>query len=350
MKKYLYFFFKFLLFVVFIVVAVFVYLTITDYKPKATDEIYTSKNDTLINKTEFKVLIWNIGYAGLGDDMDFFYDGGTKVRTSKERTLQNIKSISLELSKHTDADFIMLQEVDINAKRSYEINNLDTIKEVLANYYDFYVPNYRVKYVPIPITEPMGKVESGLVTFSKYEPISVKRFAFKGNFSWPKSLFMLDRCFMVARYNLDSNKQLLIINTHNSAFDDGTLKAQQLQQISDFVMTEYNKGNYIILGGDWNQNPPNFTDNILGKHNNSKATFKISQISNNFLPDWNIFYDVKVPSNRFLTEPYKKGKTKLTILDMYLCSPNIAKIKIKTLNLDFKNSDHNPVILQFKLQ
>ena len=36
------------------------------------------------------ILCWNIGYGGLGDDMDFFYDGGTQVRTSRERTLANI--------------------------------------------------------------------------------------------------------------------------------------------------------------------------------------------------------------------------------------------------------------------
>ena len=349
MKKLSQFIFKLLLFIVLIIITAFTYLTLTDYKPKSIENIYTSNEKQVVTKTKFEILIWNIGYAGLGNDMDFFYDGGEKVRTTKNRTQQNIDAISQKLSEYSNVDFIMLQEVDIRAKRSYYINNLDNIKNNLHGFQYFYAPNYRVKYVPIPITEPMGKVESGLVSFSKYEPYSVARHSFEGNFSWPKKLFMLDRCFMVSRFKLKNNKELLVINTHNSAFDDGTLKAKQLKQISDFVTSEYEKGNYIVLGGDWNQNPPNFNDDIFGNNDDLKATFKISAISKEFLPSWNIYYDVNIPSNRFLTHAYIKGETKETTLDMFLCSPNIEKIDIKVLNLEFENSDHNPILLKFEL-
>ena len=281
--------------------------------------------------------------------MDFFYDGGTQVRTTQQRTKENIQAIVGELSTHNNADFIMLQEVDINAKRSYGINNLEEIKSVLPNFEAYYAPNYRVKYVPIPVTEPMGRVEAGLVTLTKYKPKSVTRYAFEGNFSWPKKLFMLDRCFMVTCIGLSNNKDLLIINTHNSAFDDGSLKAKQLEQISNFVTQEYKKGNYIVLGGDWNQNPPNYSDNTFGEFDDSKATFKISSINTGFLPSWNIFYDEATASNRYLTEPYTKQKTKVTILDFFLCSPNIKNISIETIDLGFENSDHNPVKFAFEL-
>jgi len=349
MKRLLKFILKLLLLIIVVIILAFSYLTFSDYQPKPLEQVYKSDKQETINKTKFEVLTWNIGYAGLGDDMDFFYDGGEKVRTTKERTQQNINAISEKLAEYSNIDFIMLQEVDIKAKRSYNINNLETIKEVLPNHKYFYAPNYRVKYVPIPISEPMGAVEAGLVTFTKFEPISVIRHSFPGNFSWPKNLFMLDRCFMVTRIILANNKELLIVNTHNSAFDNGTLKAEQLKQISEFVTAEYNKGNYIVLGGDWNQNPPDFNEESFGKFDNLNATFEISSISNDFLPDWNIFYDEKTPSNRFLTEPYIKGETMVTILDMFLCSPNIKKLDIKTLNLEFENSDHNPVILKFEL-
>ena len=349
MKKLFQFIFKLLLFIVLIIITTFTYLTLTDYKPKSIENVYTSNEKQVVTKIKFEILTWNIGYAGLGSDMDFFYDGGEKVRTTKKRTQQNIDAISQKLSEYSNVDFILLQEVDIKAKRSYYINNIDNIKNKLPEFKYFYAPNYKVKYVPIPITEPMGEVESGLVSFSKYEPYSVVRHSFDGNFSWPKKLFMLDRCFMVSRFKLKNNKDLLIINTHNSAFDDGTLKAKQLKQISDFVTAEYDKGNYIVLGGDWNQNPPNFNDNIEENNEDAKATFKISSISKEFLPNWHMFYDVNIPSNRFLTQAYVKGKTKETILDMFLCSPNIDKVDIKTLDLEFKNSDHNPVLLKFEL-
>ena len=66
------------------------------------------------------VLSWNIGYAGLGDDMDFFYDGGKRVRDSRRRTLENLRNIVAELRK-ADADIMLLQEVDCDSHRSYGI-------------------------------------------------------------------------------------------------------------------------------------------------------------------------------------------------------------------------------------
>lgn len=41
----------------------------------------------------------NIGYAGLGDNMDFFYDGGRRVRDSRERTARNLKEIVETISR-----------------------------------------------------------------------------------------------------------------------------------------------------------------------------------------------------------------------------------------------------------
>ncbi len=60
--------------------------TITDYRPKAMTTLDVSgggiKGD--ISDSTFTFLSWNIGYCGLGADMDFFYDGGKMVRTSTE--------------------------------------------------------------------------------------------------------------------------------------------------------------------------------------------------------------------------------------------------------------------------
>jgi len=69
---------------------------------------------------------------------------------------------------------------------------------------------------------------------------------------------MLDRCFLVNRYPLKNGKELLIVNTHNSAYDNGTLKKQEMAFLKQWLLDENNKGNYIVVGGDWNQCPPRF--------------------------------------------------------------------------------------------
>ena len=55
--------------------------TITKYKPQAEENLEL-KGEKALNKIEddeLSVLSWNIGYCGLGKEMDFFYDGGKQA-------------------------------------------------------------------------------------------------------------------------------------------------------------------------------------------------------------------------------------------------------------------------------
>ena len=72
-----------------------------------------------VNKDEpIKIMSWNIGYGALGDNADFFMDGGNHVLTSsKNRVKKNIKSISGEIHKQSP-DITMIQEVDEDSRRS----------------------------------------------------------------------------------------------------------------------------------------------------------------------------------------------------------------------------------------
>ncbi|NJM15621.1 MAG: hypothetical protein HC896_09850 [Bacteroidales bacterium] len=47
--------------------------------------------------------------------------------------------------------------------------------------------------------------------------------------------------------------------------------------------------------------------------------------------------------------PYVKGNTKVTTIDFFLTSPNVQVKDVKTLDYNFKHSDHHPVYLSFKL-
>lgn len=331
-------------------IAFVIYASVTNYSPELTTEVYKSESpDTISVNEDVDLMIWNIGYCGLSADMDFFYDGGKQVRTSKENVLTNFEAVKSLLKQNDSLDFILLQEVDIKSKRSYRINEVESFKALLPELVGFFGKNYDVKFVPSPITNPLGKVKSGLLSFSKNTPKSVIRYSFPGNYSWPVSLFMLDRCFLVKRYPTNNQKELIVINTHNSAYDDGSLKKQQMEYLKEFLIDEYKKGNYIIVGGDWNQNPPD-VDYSDFKESSPTKRFVLNPIDKNYLPsNWTWVYDPSTPTNRYLNAPYVKGETITPIIDFYLMSPNIKPEFAKTLNLDFKNTDHQPVITKITL-
>lgn len=323
------------------------YATLADYRPEPVETIAEAPGTGDIIKwgDTLNVFNWNIGYAGLGDDMSFFYDGGEKVRTTKERTAENFKAIIQQISQADTMDFYLFQEIDKKSKRSYKVDQFFEIKNILTDFNAYFATNYKVAFVPIPPTRPMGGVLAGIGTYSKPEPYLVNRHSFIGNYTWPKGLFMLDRCYMVQRFKTSNNKELLIINTHNSAYDDGSLRTQQMEKMREFLLSEYKKGNFILVGGDWNQLPPKKGEK--GSVEKDKHLTRI-RIAEDFMPQgWNWLYNENIPTNRMLYETYNPETTNTAVIDFYLLSPNLKALGLKNIDLQFKHSDHQPVLLSF---
>jgi endonuclease/exonuclease/phosphatase family metal-dependent hydrolase len=323
------------------------YAIISDYKPGEKTIVFNSgKPDTLNDSLEISLITWNIGYCGLDRDMDFFYDGGTKVMTPRKKCLENLEAVKKFLRSNDSIDFFLIQEIDRNSKRSYHFDEYDTITKVLEDYHPFFATNYKVFFVPVPPTSPMGKVLSGIALFSRHQPSSSVRYSFPGQYGFPKQLFMLDRCFMVNRYPLNNGKELLVINTHNEAFDPGEIRKAQMAYLKEFLLSEYAKGNYIIAGGDWNQSPPDFKPEF----SNNQINKDQMMMTSDYLPtDWKWVYDNNTPSNRTVIAAYDQATTTTTVIDIFLLSPNVRGISVNCINLNFENSDHNPVRVKVRL-
>ena len=327
------------------------YASVTNYKPPVSVMLFESLNpDTISVDKNIGLMIWNIGYCGLSDDMDFFYDGGVQVRTSKKNVYNNIINNLQLINENDSLDFILLQEVDAYSKRSYYTNQVGSLSQRLKAHTGFFAKNYDVKFVPIPPRKPLGRVKSGLNSYSRYTPSLVSRYSFPGSFDWPVSIFNLDRCFLVMRFPTSNGKELLVINTHNSAYDDGSLKKQEMDYLNNFLMDEYKKGNYIIVGGDWNQNPPELDQKIYGKKSAAKR-FVLNPIPADYLPiEWTWVVDTVTPTNRYLNMPYNTDESVKVTIDFFLVSSNIESMHVQAIDLNFKNSDHQPVICVVKLK
>lgn len=324
------------------------YAWVDDYRPIETTVI--AEDDTapaLPDTGTFNLLIWNIGYAGLDASMDFFYDGGKQMRPGEEGVIANLKGIAEALAPHKERDFVLLQEVDRDSKRSYHHNQVEVIESHLHPSCAWFGQNYKVAFVPIPLKEPMGKVDSGLLTLSRHAASRVVRHAFPGNYGWPVNLFMLDRCFLVSRFPLKGGRELLVINTHNSAYDDGSLRKQQMKFLKDYLLSEYAKGNYIIVGGDWNQSPFGLPPELPAHRFDTENLTYVEQ--GYPAPEWTWAYDPGLPTNRRVTTPYDRATSLTTIIDYYLLSPNLEVLDVSTMDLDFQYSDHQPVTLTAKI-
>ncbi|MBK6904437.1 MAG: endonuclease/exonuclease/phosphatase family protein [Saprospirales bacterium] len=343
------------------VAAILVYGTWTDFQPEGTQTLTPIQvaSSTDLPDSLISLAIWNIGYAGLGEESDFFYDGGgflfsggKMIRTERPLVEKNLAGI-VHFAKTTKADIFLFQEVDFSSKRSYFTNHVDSIGKALPAFGSWYSVNYLVDRVPVPLMEPWrayGKANSGLLTLSRFQPAAAERVQLPGKYPWPNRMFQLDRCAAVFRYPLKNGKELVVLNIHNAAHDKGgKIKAQQMQFLRAFFLEEYEqKGNFVIAGGDWNQCPPFFPfDTFMPEQ--AKGFSQIN-IDPEFLPaEWRWIYDPTIPSNRKINKPFRKGDSFVTIIDFFLVSPNVAVQQVKTLNQDFRFSDHQPVWMEVVL-
>ncbi len=323
--------------------AFLLYFTAVDYNPPQVVNLKVEGTAADRIPKVLTLMSWNIGYAGLGKGMDFFMDGGERVRASEEETKRYLMGI-LKFVKTAKGkvDVFFFQEVDVDSDRSYHINEYAALKKVLTGYASTFAFNYHVDFVPVPIESPMGKVRSGIAVFSRMMFRDPKRIALPGEYPWPTKIFHLDRCMIVVRIPAPKGKEWVLINTHNSAYDTGDLRKVQLAFIKKFILREYEKGNYVVIGGDWNA--------ILSRELSFRSKEKPQEfyipLPKDWTPrGWHWAIDPSVPTNRSLSKPYVPGENFVTIIDGFLLSPNVRLVRVKGINLGFRFSDHNPVIV-----
>lgn len=328
------------------------FMTITDYKPADTVTLAINKNNKNMLKKDstLSVLTFNIGYCGLDKAQDFFMDGGTGSRSqSEEKTSENLKAITDFVQKE-DNSFILFQEVDLSSTRSFHIDQYAFLKDNLTPYNSTFAINYDVPWVPVPILKPHGNVKSGLSTFSKFKTASAMRFQYPGKEKWPRQLALLDRCFIESRIPVDDGSELVLLNSHLSAYDKGGLiRAQQLGFLKEYLTNEYKKGNYVVVGGDWNHLIPDTDPNIF--ENRQSWPEWLQQMPDDFKPEgFKWVADSSIPTNRTNDAPYINGQSYLSVIDGFLVSANIKIVSVNGHSLEFENTDHNPVTMEFMLQ
>ena len=323
-------------------------ITLVEYRPKARESLSRLGNATsnmVEVQKEYSITSFNIGYGSLGETEDFFMDGGKTVRPKDKGMVEsNIQAIKEKLQS-LHSDFYIIQEVDEDSKRSYNINQREEL--FLDGMNGSFAYNFNVAYVPFPFP-PIGKVNSGILSMANFTMQDSERVSLPNPFSWPVRTVNLKRAMLVTRYPIqNSDKDFVVINFHLEAYDSGEGKREQTKLLSEIISNEYAQGNYVIAGGDWNQTL--VKDLVVDSNLLTEWTAPTVDWDN--LPRWEMGVDAKSPTNRSLIKPYVGNKEKLAkfFIDGFIVSPNIKIIETKVSGMDFKYSDHEPVVMKFVL-
>ena len=320
-------------------------------------EVENNGENVLKTGDTYSVVTYNIGFGAYGPDYSFFMDTGemkdgtkTSGKYGKAMSLESVETHTegaLGVIEDLDADFYLLQEVDVDADRSYHVNQKDFVKTEMTGYASVFANNFHSAYLFYPFNDPHGAVQAGLLSFSRYQISEAERRSYPVDNSFITKFTDLDRCFAQMRLPVEGGHELVLINSHMSAYDEGgTIRAQQLELLNSVMSEEYAKGNYVIVGGDFNHAMAE------GFPSEQKFPAWVAVLTEADLADGvrivRAENELEVPTCRGADIVYTKGVNYTTVVDGFLVTDNV-RATAENVDTDFAYSDHNPVKLQFEL-
>lgn len=318
----------------------------------------------------YRALTMNVGFGAYDENFSFFMDEGyadtdrrIKISgrqsraTSRNHVLNNISG-AVDTIKNQDADFIILQEVDKKATRSYHVDQVQTFFSAFPEYSFVWAVNYHSPYLFYPLNEPHGKSLAGLVSLSRADVSSAVRRMLPLSDSRLSNVIDLDRAIVIGRYDIEgSEKEFVLINVHLSAYDSGgSVRKKQMSLLREILEAERKKENYVLMGGDFNQ--------VLIPEGEG---YYVRQGSGEVVPDWVAGFDYEfegytvygsrdgddgavMGTARNVTRAYDPDWTYTCSVDGFIASSNMEVFSVMTVTSHaFRYSDHNPVVIDFAL-
>ncbi len=303
-----------------------------------------------------KVMTWNIKFGG--GRIDFFFDcHGDRVIMKKSEVIDNMALLS-EKIRDVNPDILFIQEADVNAKRSAFVDEVQYLLDNTAFNYAAYASQWKAKHIP---SDGIGKMDSGNAILSKWKFTDAKRIALP----LIQSQNFVVRYFYLKRNILEINlenkgESIKLLTTHLSAYAKDDTKKKQLEILKTYVDSLNQKGQKIILGGDFNSLPPfsvqtsNFddsacTDGDFEADNYSSETEWMMPFYENYeaaIP----LEEFKMNNSKYFTHTTDKNGFWNRKVDYLFTNGRFVATSENTLQQWMQVSDHAPIVVSYKLR
>ena len=324
-------------------------------------DVINNQSPTIQLGHPYTAVTYNIGFGAYTPDYTFFMDKGAMADGTPTQGEHGVAESRESVEACTEGaigeladlapDFVLVQEIDTDSTRSYQVNQVAAVEGAFPAYGNAFASNYHSSFLAYPWPEMHGIVNSGILTLSDAHVASAQRRSYPVDESFPAKFFDLDRCFMVLRLPVENGKELVLINSHMSAFDEGgRVRAQQLELLNGMLDEEHAKGNYVVVGGDWNHA---LCGSVEMYPSEQQVPEWVSVLEPEAVADG--FHVVRadnlssVPTCRGVDIPYEQGVTYATTVDGFIVSDNVSA-HAENVDTGFTYSDHNPVKLTFSLK
>ncbi|MGB1003847.1 MAG: endonuclease/exonuclease/phosphatase family protein [Salibacteraceae bacterium] len=294
---------------------------------KNINPIQPQPNETL------SIITYNLGYlSGMTNNRP--------VARTKDLFDNNLNK-TLEIFQNLTPDFVAFQEIDFNADRSYNINQMNELMEKHPFIYSAKAVNWDKAYVPFPywpISKQFGKINSGQALLSQHEIIGndiVSLIKPKDN-PFYYNAFYLDRLIQIIKLVVNG-REMVIMNLHLEAFHAETRNAQVKTVLKEFH--KYSEHFPVIVCGDFNSTPPGVSQPYQDDH-------VIQTLLNDYQMEMAIGLEENSENEKsyFTFESVNPDRR----LDYFFYNPKfIQLVNARVIHEAGDISDHLPVLMQF---
>ncbi len=205
------------------------------------------------NPETIKVLTWNIRF-GAGR-LSWFGDGcGERVILTSKEVKENLQRIADKINAWK-VDLILLQEVDVESKRSAYIDQVQWLLDHTEMNYGVYASVWHSQFIP---SDGLGRMDMGTAILSRWPLDNAARIALplREDQDALTQYFYLRRNMLKARLLLPGLYNLYVLNIHTAAFSTDDTKLQHIQKFSEEMYNLSAQGVIFVAGGDLNTLPP----------------------------------------------------------------------------------------------
>ena len=202
-------------------------------------------------------MTWNIRFGVAR--LDFALDAcGDRVIISKSEVTTGLEGIAKKIND-SNVDIVLMQEVDVQSKRSSYIDQVQWLLDHTSMNYGVYASMWEVQFVP---SDGLGRVNTGNAILSKWPLSEAERIqlSLRGDQDALTKAFYVRRNVLKAVVNYPGNP-FWAVDIHASAFSNDDTKQKQFLEFKDVLDEINSKGEIFVAGGDLNELPPGATKN-----------------------------------------------------------------------------------------
>ena len=229
---------------------------VTEFRDIEDAILYESSSKTNIQNSPDSLLVmtWNVRFGAAR--IPWFGDScGDRVIMTSGEVVVHLENIA-DYINNIQPDILLLQEVDVESKRSGYVDQVRWFLDNTYFNYGAYASMWQAQFIP---SDGLGRVDAGNAILSRWEITEAERIQLplRTDQDGLTQYFYLRRNILKTRIDVP-NRDFYAVCTHTTAFATDDTKQKHIEMFYETI-SSIDTNAVFIAGGDLNSVPPEST-------------------------------------------------------------------------------------------